>query len=1195
MTRLPQFTRPLDDCLDTALVGGKAANLGRLLRAGFPVPEGFVVTTQAFRWARTRGLEPSCLSEEVAEAIFQAYRAMGCGPVAVRSSATAEDMAGASMAGLYETVLDVECEGPVLDAVQRCWASLSAPRCRAYWAEHGIDPTRVAMAVVVQRLVPAEVAGVLFTTNPHHGRQREMLLEASRGLGEALVSGQVQPDTLRLDQGTGRVLAAVIAETRARPPAGLPQQDRQPCLRGEAVHQVWELGRRIAAHFGAPQDIEWAFQGGELYVLQARPITTLQDAEAHEEVLRTTRQYLRAESAVGRGPWLVHNLAETLPHPTPLTWSIVSRFMSGSGGLGAMYRQAGFEPSGTACREGFLERIAGRVYMDAARAPEMFFADFPFAYDPAELEHSPDASQAPPTLPFGSLAARVRAGRRLKAVRARLQALADDAERELRDGLFPEIARQVAEAKQRDLRSLSVGDLIDCWQAEESRVLDTYGPRLLLPGLISEMALDELRGFLAEHFWDEDATLLAQLLSTGGPPSRTLLSDAALYEVGLGKRPLEAWLADHGHRATGEFDLAAPRWREQPERVRDLALQLAAGESPLERHRHSALAVQRQLESRRGRLTGWARAELNRHVERVRRHVTLREDAKDFLMLGYDLLRDLALEAAQRLEIGEEVFLLTREDLFDALRVGYAPLHLLRQRERIRRAEAGLSLPRLIDARSIDNLGDTARTESAPGGHAAFAVSWGEASGPARILTSPAEAVDLGRGYILVCPSTDPSWTPLFVNAAGLVLERGGMLSHGAVVARELGVPAVVLPDATSRFRPGDVLHVDGCRGWVGEASVAAGRGVQDPGNAPDHPRVAPQLVPPPPGRRDRIAARLGTVAGIGWILYLAACLVLPEPWVYRPTLAAMDLLLWPLVRAVGKPAAVAWIATGMAALLLLAQRFLTDNCRLREAKRRAARLHQMARSLPQGSARRAALLRLAAPVSARTLLAALVPVGTFLGLMVLPFIWLKDRVDPAVWNAPAGSPVQVVAMVDGEWAAPIRLEVPPPFQVDSTTPPEQALLPIRPTLERLLSLYRQPHELPGEPWELRFAPDLAREQTTNDLEAYLAAGIPPQGITWRVVPAEGWKGQCIVAVTTPGHPPVALRLALGEDELPTPSSVQGAADSPIRAVRAVYPAAQVEPVFWQPVAGVRVSWLLLYVLVYLAVVLLFRPLLGVA
>ncbi len=203
----------LADCADKSLVGMKAVNLGRMIRGGFPVPGGFVVTTEAYR-------EAASVSEGLGNSIISAYRALGSPPVAVRSSATAEDMVGASMAGQYDTFLDITSESDLLDAVRRCWASVDSPRTRTYFAEHGIDINQVAMAVIVQRLVPADVAGVLFTANPKSGTRREMLVEASWGLGEAVVSGRVQPDVLRIDRETGRVLEANIADKQIYIPPG---------------------------------------------------------------------------------------------------------------------------------------------------------------------------------------------------------------------------------------------------------------------------------------------------------------------------------------------------------------------------------------------------------------------------------------------------------------------------------------------------------------------------------------------------------------------------------------------------------------------------------------------------------------------------------------------------------------------------------------------------------------------------------------------------------------------------------------------------------------------------------------------------------------------------------------------------------------------------------------------------------------
>ncbi len=594
------FTQSLLDCRDAELVGGKAVNLGQLTRAGMLVPEGFVVTTQAYRAAQAAAESNAGAiraTNDAADEITRAYRAMGAGAVAVRSSATCEDLASSSMAGQFETFLDVDGEAELLRAIERCWESVNASRVRAYLNESGIDPANVAMAVVVQRLIPAEAAGVLFTASPRRGQHREMLIEASHGLGEAVVSGRVQPDMLRIDRATGKVLGVSIAEHSGceRTSADDPQRNGC-CLRSRDVDRLWKLGHRVAAYFGSPQDIEWAVSGSEIYVLQSRPITTEHESDALDEVVHSTRVQLRDALTKGHGPWALHNLAETLPHPTPLTWSVVKQFMSGTGGLGETYRQAGFCPSEPVNCDGFLDLIAGRVYMDISLAPEMFFEGFPFRYDMEELRRRPDAAQSPPTLPQGSLIVRLKAAKRLSAANRKLHQLVRNFDHELRDKHFPTIKRYVETAKRIDLASVDADRLIALWQQHEREVMLNFGSQATLPGLICAMALDELKTLLQECFWELDPETLAQQFSTGGPLNRTLAADAELYEVGKGDRRLESWLAEHGHRAIGEFDLAAPRWREQPHVVRDMATRLAAGECPAARHGRNVEEVDRRIE-----------------------------------------------------------------------------------------------------------------------------------------------------------------------------------------------------------------------------------------------------------------------------------------------------------------------------------------------------------------------------------------------------------------------------------------------------------------------------------------------------------------------------------------------------------------------------------------------------------------------
>ncbi|MCX6996964.1 MAG: PEP-utilizing enzyme [Kiritimatiellaeota bacterium] len=1164
------FILPLADCRDPAAVGGKALNLSRLINAGFPVPGGFAVTTGAYRAARGAGLPVA-----VREAIVSAYQTMGAPVVAVRSSATAEDLGDASMAGQYETFLDVEGEQEVVAAVTKCWASLNSERVRVYLEEHGINRAQVAMGVVVQQLVPADVAGVLFTANPRPGALGEMLIESSWGLGEAVVSGRVQPDTFVLDRATGAAASIRTADKQVWIPAGARSGASQPTpdglrhklsLNSRQVLALWRLGLQVMEYFGSAQDIEWAIAGDNVYLLQSRAITTLEAAEAYEESLSRTRADLRAAKRGGRGDWARHNIGETLPHPTPLTWDVVRRFMSGDGGFGGMYRAAGFEPSPEVGRDGFLDLVAGRIYMDLSRASEMFFEGYPYAYDPEELARDPNASQGPPTLPRGSIRARQRAGKRVAGVQKKLMKLAEDYDRLLDDEILPELNRWVAEEKQRDLRSMDAAEWRKLWETRRERALQDFGAKLMLPSLVAAMAVEELRLFCAENFWDADPGQLANELSAGHAPDQTLLGTQGLWDLAYGKTTVGQWLASFGHRAPDEFDLATPRWRERPEAVELMAGHLQGAESPGDRHRKRMAECAARIRELKGALDNAAAREFDEKLARTHRYLRFREDGKFYLMRAYDLLRDLALEAGRRLDIGADVFLLREEELFDALATGIAPLHLLERRRLIRAAEAEIELPNLIAEDNIATLGERMETEST-GQIPAFPISGGTARGPVRIILVPEQAGDPGDGYILVCPSTDPNWTPLFAKAAGLVIERGGMLSHGAVVAREMGIPAVVCDGARSA----------------------------DPADT----RIPAGMTPPPPGPIERANARWRNRALAAWAVFLAAVFLLPGTWLHDASLAMLDFLMFPLVGLLGRVGTVAAVAAGLAAFSLVGQRLLTDNRRLAEGKQRAGALRKLAAKLPLGSPRRKAFEQAAAPVQIQLLNAALFPLLLILGPMVMIFLWFPARIDPASWNAAPGATAYVTARVQGDHAGEVKLVQAPGLRLDKRTPASQKIILIRPVLGQLLGRWNAESAVPVDaPWELRAAAQRTREEMLADLKGFLGRPMPARDVSWTLQAPEGRDGTFPLHVATAGWPPVQSAVVLGRRVAPEPKEDLGdgkgpvqlarppAAGHPVEWVKVAYRGRVVQGanVFWPPVEWLVRSWLPGWLIVYLLV-----------
>ena len=1063
----------LRECTDISLVGGKAANLGALLRAGFEIPDGFVMTTAA-------------RDEDVPE-IRDAYHKLTAPAVAVRSSATVEDSSEVSSAGQFNTVLNVQTEYELLHAIKRCRAS-NLTSAESYLRESGVEDS-VRMAVVVQRQIPADVAGVLFTEAPLN--PKEMLIEAAPGLGENVVSGRIQPDVIRVNYHSGEIIASICPH-------------KTPVLSETDISKLWSLGRDVVAHFGHPQDVEWAIAGGKLFLLQARPVTTADRSATRARMIERTRKQL---VEAGRGPWVLHNLAETLPHPTPLSWSVLRQFMSGSGGFGKMYRRLGFNPAATE----FLELILGRIYLDLSRAPSLFGEAFPFTYDTEDLQHNRFAAEIPPSRPNGSWIARMRAYRQLAKAQRQIDIEAIDFDRKLTTKIIPEFIDWCAAEKKRDLSQLSAEGWIALWHERESRVFDQFAPEIFFTGFISADVLTCLRKIIAEHFWDECPDTLTQLLAFAGTSDKTAQADNALRKVAENQCTVEDWLAEFGHRAIGEFDLATPRWRETPEALLSYARRLRGTADSFELSRKRRERARQRITNLPSDLANeiWDKAEL------AQRYLIFREDGKHYLMLGYDLLRDMVLDASRRL--GLDVNWLTFDELREAMHGKPVADGEVARRKRIHRAEGRFTLPNVIDEATVSTLGEMPALEDHERLHG-DAISSGFASGPVRIVHSPLDATELGRGYVLVCPSTDPQWTPLFLNASALVLECGGSLSHGAIVARELNLPAVVLPDATRLLHEDEQIFVDGDSGAVLRKS-------QTVNVDPDDSFVAFEKRPPVPGQRERRAARLRNLSFMFWSVVLLCAWALPRQWVYQPAIHLLDKLLWPIVQHCGRPAAAAMIGAGLAAVAAITQYLIADNMRVREAARRARFVAKEAASLPSNSKRADALQLILRSVHWRVIGTAFVPVGLLLGVFIFSFLWLKERIDRP--NPLPGSTARITAQINANFREPITLAVGPPLHLDSS-PNTRSVAPIREALERLASQNRLSE------------PELA------DLGRFLDRGVPPQTFVWLV--RSDVAGSFPVSFLLGNRPPVHQRVVFG-DHLPPPDD-QAIPDHPLQFVK---------------------------------------------
>ncbi|MBT3202313.1 MAG: hypothetical protein HN350_20630, partial [Phycisphaerales bacterium] len=670
-------------------------------------------------------------------------------------------------------------------------------------------------------------------------------------------------------------------------------------------------------------------------------------------------------------------------------------------------------------------------------------------------------------------------------------------------------------------------------------------------------------------------------------PDKTLQANAGLFAIVSGETTVEQWLSRYGHRGPDELDLASPRWREIPDQVEEMARRLEGGQDPIALHQaHVEQVYSRALELRNS-LSGALRRRFDALLDLLRRYIPFREDGKYYLMLGYDLLRDVAIEAAGRLGLGDDVYYLTATELCDALATGEVHQDIIDQRKDDYNAESRIVLPRVIDESSIESLGRPPTRDIAES-YDAYELSAGHASGPVRIVRSLNEAGNLGRGYVLVCRSTDPAWTPLFVNAAALVLECGGALSHGAIVAREMGIPAVVLPDATNLLTEGRTVAVDGHSGSVGKLGAVEKRGV-----SPDDVRISSSSAPPPRSAWERGTSRLRNVSLVVWGAYLLAVLCWPDSWLYQPSMEALDAILWPVVSVWGVQGVVIVAAAGLAALTMIIQWLLVDNRQLHEAKRRAALLMAEASDLPEKSPRRAALKRLAAPVNVRLLAAAMLPIGLLLGPMIMMFLWFPGRVDPASWNAAPGTPVRVVASIDAAHDKAVTLSVEAPAYLADTSPTSCTPPPVADALNQLAAA-------PDALWSDLVDSDKPVGDLRGELKKYIAGGLAPQNVMWEIKTPPDASGRFPVTISTPGASPLRLNIVLGDRYPPAASEVFADPDSPIVSGRVIYPPPETKRFFWTPLTWFGdnqwdAGWLLAYLLAYLPVMFALRWILRIA
>lgn len=869
--------------------GGKGTNLARLLQAGFPVPPGFIVSTQAYLdfvndhqlqsqiLERMQGLnidQPQAVDAasraicalftvnsqpaELAGQIISAYHSLSDQRVAVRSSANAEDLPGFAFAGQHDTFLNVVGDQALLDAVKRCWASLWTARAITYRARNGFAPETVTLAVVVQTMVRAEVSGVLFTANPLTGKRHEAHIDASYGLGEAIVSGQVEPDHYVVDlaasQVTERRLGAKQVVIGALSGGGTERIERtvdgRQALPDQAIPELAKIGEQVEAHFGEPQDIEWAWAEGRYFLLQSRPITSLYPLPGDSPPDGKEHIYFNFNAIQG--------VMEPL---TPLGIDALRLLFSGVTGSFGIKRPM----------ERILPQAGGRLFLDFGDLPgdpvlQKFVLNFLESVEPGGRDiliqliqdgRIPARRVLTPRVALQMMRA---FGPLLGSTLSGLLQYRTARERVMREG---EAYVEKINARLVHKPGALKGDLATCLRSLEQDLpqAEAISVRAMPLALVANNLALLLNHLLTRWLGDPPGSAMPLLRSLPGnvtvemnlrlwaaaqairvyETSYKLISSqpterlAELFQQGslpeTAQREIQNFLQQDGMRGVAEIDLGKPRWQEDPTpvfRILQGYLQLTDPNLAPDRiYQMGSVQAEQLIVRYRERLRktrwGWLRARIFLALaRRIRALASLREVPLFYLAKVFMLYRQALLESGRALV--DQGVLDHADDIF------YIPLTLLKEwlcskgidlkavaregREIYSREYRRKQMPRVLLSTG-EALYDRPEPRETTNHLTGIAVSPGVAEGIARVILDPQNA-HLEPGEILVCPSTDPGWTPLFLTAAGLVMEIGGLMTHGSVVAREYGIPAVVgVRNATTQIHTGQRIQVDGNQGWV--------------------------------------------------------------------------------------------------------------------------------------------------------------------------------------------------------------------------------------------------------------------------------------------------------------------------------------------------------------------------------------------
>lgn len=797
-------------------------------------------------------LETTTLPPELLAVIEKAYLDINSPPVAVRSSSVTEDLPGASFAGQYLTQLCVRGIKILSQAIQKVFASLYSERSISYRFERRISIEGAEMAVIVQEMIPSESSGVMFTRDPVGLETDVMIIDAVYGLGEGLVSGRLPADHFVLNRKTGGLIKQIQAEKIEQVICDekggvrlkeVPEYRRkEPVLDERKLEALWRLGLKVEQVFGCPQDIEWTLHGRDIYLLQSRPITTTRTEEevgSIEELLESERARLRKKAKGKEVVWSNVAFGELIPDPTPISFEAVKRMASRDGGVPTAYRKdLGL---GGEAADKSLEMICGRVYVDLEKVIPLFIPrGLPLVPRLVEELKKNEPHPSPPSMSMSGWQVSLRPSWRdlflwpfhlwrILNLAIRFNWTKKNFDRRYRMKILPAYINHLDELKNENLEMISDEELL----AGICKIFDSlfHDPRRWweVGNILSIFTFELLTKVTHRWFNDRNGTIVTSL-GRGLDWNRTLDMNRALDRIarqGEGEPDLTEFLREYGHRGIDELELARPRWREDPSFLINQIQGVRKGQNALgmdevfEQHRRERLDLEQML-MKKFRWKPLKRF-IWRHILRdAQTYAPYRETPKYYFLIEYAELRRRLLEAGRRLSRSnilnriEDVFYLATDEIEQALR-GNLPVVRSIAEKRRRERELGLTiiLPPVIKSDRLEETLAPCRPEKTTE-LKGLPVSPGQCTGIACVVLDPDQAKSIGKDAILVAPYTDPSWTPAFLNVKALVTDIGSSISHGSIIAREYGLPAVVNTQIATRIiRSGQRITVNGTKGIV--------------------------------------------------------------------------------------------------------------------------------------------------------------------------------------------------------------------------------------------------------------------------------------------------------------------------------------------------------------------------------------------